>query len=99
MGWNVLSDDLQSLVKGIKDAVRHQTPKNIEAILYTVENHNAKNNEMGRAVENLSPEGSSDFNKEELEVALEEFKKLEKDEERGLTEQERQEFVRLYERE
>ncbi|MBU0470094.1 MAG: hypothetical protein KKA62_04350 [Nanoarchaeota archaeon] len=98
LGWNSLHDDIKSLVQGVKDAVRHQTPKNIEAILYTVDDHDAKNNEMKGAVENLSPEGAYGFDKEELEKSLEVFEKLEKDEERGLTEQERQEFVRLYER-
>ena len=33
-------------VQGIKDAVKHQTPKNIEAILYTVEDHDTENKKI-----------------------------------------------------
>lgn len=103
LGQTNLYDDISSLVQGIKDAVGHQTPKNIETILYTVEDHDPKNQELKRdaresrkIIENLHLDRVYDVNKKELDEFLEAFEKLDGAEERGLTEQERQEFVRLY---
>ncbi|HLC88548.1 MAG TPA: hypothetical protein VJG49_00785, partial [Candidatus Nanoarchaeia archaeon] len=59
-GWSVISlkklmlslmatehsETFYRAVQGIKDAVKHQTPKNIEAILYTVEDHDTENKKI-----------------------------------------------------
>src|SRR3989338_7943958 len=46
LGWTELYDDIPSLAQGVKNAVKHQTPQNIEPVLYTVRNHDAENKEM-----------------------------------------------------
>src|SRR3989338_6018224 len=51
LGFTEMYDDITSLVKGIKDAVKHQTPRNIETILYTVKDHSAGNKEMKEKAE------------------------------------------------
>ena len=103
LGWTELYDDIPSLAQGVKNAVKHQTPKNIETILYTVRDHDAENKEMKELAEesrmiaeNLPSEGIYGVDKKELSDFLEEFRKLESSPVRGLTKQERQEFVRLY---
>lgn len=108
-------DDIQSLADGVKKAVRHQTPKNIETILYTVKNHNepegfnVKVDGITKHIKNLSQDWLDDKEKEELyrdlgEVGKEDLDGIlqelrdmqERHQTRGLTEQERQDFVRLY---
>ena len=102
----------------MKEAVRHQTPKNIETILYTIRNHDypegfeVKIDGVTIYVRNLSPDELNEEDREELYNSLDEIGKenldgllhelrnlQESHQTRGLTEQERQEFVRLYERE
>lgn len=106
LGWNSLHDDIQSLVRGVKDAVRHQTPKNIETILYTIENHAQENQETRErakesreSLDSLPVDEAYFTDKEEQDYFLNQLVEAMSTQERGLTEQERQEFVKLYERE
>ena len=95
------SETFYRAVQGIKDAVKHQTPKNIEAILYTVEDHDAENREWRETgevirgfVEGLRLDKIYGLNRDQsFSQALEELKDAGI---RGLTEQEREEFVREY---
>lgn len=111
LGWNDLCNDIQSLVQGVKDTVRLQRRQrpNIETILYTVEDHNAKNMKFKKdagesrkiAEENWSSDGTYgderfDISKE-WDKMLESLEDIENTDERGLTKQEREEFVKLYE--
>ncbi|MBI2667057.1 hypothetical protein HYX13_05585 [Candidatus Woesearchaeota archaeon] len=111
-------DDIKSLAQGVKEAIRYQTPKNIETVLYTVKNHdepegfNVKVDGITKYIKNLSQDGLNDEEKEELYRDLDEACKENLDgllqecrnlheitKVRGLTEQERDEFVKLYFRE
>lgn len=46
VGFDDCYDDLRSLAQGIKSALAGQTPQNIEAILYTVEDHDTENKKI-----------------------------------------------------
>ncbi|HLC88556.1 MAG TPA: hypothetical protein VJG49_00830 [Candidatus Nanoarchaeia archaeon] len=103
------------MADGVKEAVRCQTPKNIETVLYTIRNHdepegfNVEVNGITKYIKNLSQNGLNneekeelyrDFDeagKEDLDGLLQELRNLDESHKtRGLTEQERKEFVRLY---
>ena len=103
LGFTDCYNDLPGLVQGIKEAIRLQTPKNIETVLYTVENHDAENQcgrrdaeERRRSVENLLFDEFFGASEEELDQILRGVEEVEGAETRGLTEEERNEFVRLY---
>ncbi len=109
LGFTESYDSLSSLVQGVKDAVRHQVPQNIEAILYTVTDHSSenqeskKNAEEGRKIakEYQSHDGAygdefHDIPKEEVDGMLDSLADIEGAGIRGLTEAEREEFVKLY---
>ncbi len=104
LGFTDCYNDLPGLVQGIKEAIRLQTPKNIETVLYTVENHDAENQVRRRdaeellsePVENPSLGESVELSKEEWDECLQELVTLAGAETRGLNEEERKEFVRLY---
>ncbi|MDP4039171.1 MAG: hypothetical protein Q8P57_01145 [Candidatus Pacearchaeota archaeon] len=76
-----LYGDVQSLADGVKEAVRHQTPKNIETILYTVRNHDypegfeVKVDGVTKYVKNLSPDELNEEDREELYKDLDEVGK------------------------
>lgn len=111
-------DDIQSLADGVKEAVRNQTPKNIETVLYTVRNHDEEDQLIKVKVEgitkrvNLSQFVNDELNNEDKEELYQDLDEVGKEgldhllqelhnlqeitKTRGLTEQERQEFVRLY---
>lgn len=101
-GHTDLYDDIPSLVQGIQHTINHQTPRNIEAILYTVENHDERNQECKKEAEesrkfaeNLTPEETY-IDKKELDEFLQEVETLESIEVRGLNLEERTEFETLY---
>ena len=101
-------DDIASLVQGVKDAVRRQTPMNIETVLYTIENHDVENEKNRREVEACSryakmalyedyaENPSEAVPPKEIEEYLRDFNEVGDSSIRALTEQERQEFIRLY---
>ena len=107
-GWADSYDDIPSLVQGVKDAIRHQTPKNIEALFYTVPTHAAENQCLEPAdareseafqqyVDSLLPElDSCGVSREEFDQFMNEYQRLSNAVTRGLTEEERKEFIRLY---
>ncbi len=102
-------DDIASLVQGVKDAVTRQTLKNIETVLYTVVNHDAENEKNRRDVEassrfakmvlyeDYAENPSEAVPPKEIEEYLRDFNEIGNSFIRALTEQERQEFMRLYE--
>ena len=74
-------DNIQSLADGVKEAVRHQTPKNIETVLYTVKNHDDPNgfevkvDGITKYIKNLSQDNLNDEEKAELYKDLDEVGK------------------------
>jgi len=69
------------LADGVKEAVRHQTPKNIETVLYTVKNHDDPNgfevkvDGITKYIKNLSQDNLNDEEKAELYKDLDEVGK------------------------
>ncbi|HLC97619.1 MAG TPA: hypothetical protein VJC21_02465 [Candidatus Nanoarchaeia archaeon] len=102
-------DDIASLAQGVKDAVRRQTPRNLELVLYTIDNHDAENERNKREIEACSrfarmtlyedyaENPSEAVPPKKIEEYLRYFNEVGNSSIRALTEQERQEFVRLYE--
>ncbi|MDP3640077.1 MAG: hypothetical protein Q8R53_02645 [Nanoarchaeota archaeon] len=109
LGETNLYDDIASLVQGVKDAVKRQTPQNIETVLYTVENHEAENETVKRETETYSryarmalyedhaDDPSESVPPKDIEEYVRALEEVGAAPVRGLSEQERQEFIRLYE--
>ncbi|MBU4352295.1 MAG: hypothetical protein KJ939_04395 [Nanoarchaeota archaeon] len=97
---------LSSLVQGIKSTIEGLSGNypTIESIFYTFQNHNEHNQAMGEVtaeIKKIPFDDSLNLTKEEFDrMTKEYFKSLGffEGEVRGLTEQEREEFVQLYER-
>ena len=103
VGENGFHKDISSLVQGVKDTLkgRNNNYPNIEVILYTVQNHkenNQKNKEEREAMEKIcvKPEDMTEdvFSRMRKELFL--GYGLMHGEARCLNQQEREEFVRLY---
>ena len=91
-GQNGSSKDISSLVQGVNDTIKrlNNTRPTIEAIFYTVQNHDEHNQVNGERSEGV---------RRVMEILFEYPRSLGvfAGEARGLTSQERKEFVRLYE--
>ncbi len=109
LGHSGFYKGISSLVQGVKNAVRQQTPKNIEVILYTTEEKNyikgltkkEKREIILSYLESLANEEIDELDEMTIRdiKKLDELNKLENERpemKRGLTKQEVDEFVRLY---